>query len=256
MLILPITNESPPYGESHQNTIRALRPDAYSIILSTMLFPDNEDMRQKFAETHIAWLEHNDRTSALAGQPDKFDMFDFIESQSEGSKKNTFEERIRNCLLVGTAVKIITQFSYHEPEREVGKNKGMFLANHECLSSKIDLLSPSMRKKIWRDFRSVSHLWCAYVCLIQSGMTSLDDGTYLQGFDSECLPQDFIRLFLSYAVTYSASLLATKDRRNKMPIMSHEEIWYTPEGVVSPIKNLYIPKPTEASLQALKSYHA
>lgn len=255
MLVLPITYEPPSYDESQQSGLHKLRPDAYSIVISTMLFPDNDEMRQKFVEAHIAWLEQNNRTATLAGQPDKFDLFDFVASLPQDSRNGIFEKRIRNGMLVGTAVKIIVQYSYHAPEREVGKNKGLFLANHEYLSSKTDLLSPNMLKNIWRDFRSVSHLWCAYVSLIKDGMILFDDGTF-QGFESECLPQMFINSFLAYAVIYSAFLLTEKGRRNKMPIMNLEDFWYPPEGVVSPIKNLYIPTPTEASLQALKSYRA
>ena len=235
-------------------------------LLATMLYPADSATRERVANLWGAFLKQYPGP----GQPATDYQMAIFETLSE--HYTLPHKQWRAGMAAGRILRLVRQIATHRPKSEasVGKSIHVLTNTHEILGKS---MGRSVVREVWRDFRSVSHLWVAAEQLsltkrpkrpkIDFRHISEPNRTTLQGiFDLQGItdlhstitdnPQSVVSIaeeWRQFGETFQTS-------RQKSPLLDSEETWVVPKDYDLVENCPVIPALNQDESNCLASYRA
>ena len=221
-------------------------------VLAIMLFPENEKLQKQYI---CATLELNGTVDATFYKPYAIDKNDSPKILLDSPTSKQFSEKIvpkatQKAIVVGsmlTALYLMDMHEFESPSKSKARHIAIFLTR-KILNSDDKHLTLSERTvdKYWNEYKSVAHLWAAFVL----------NNEYTYHNDDNIFIPDAFPTFLEIAASLQdfGTSFSSDQLISNESILNLNSLWSLPEDMVRKKLN------TDSNLlhirEALKTYKA
>lgn len=196
---------------------------AYQVpILAVMLFPRNQDREKRlqweaaaYAFAYVGWIQSGAPDSFLAGFHPWIARL-WTLRQAPEAEMDAGLRRTARAVLSGEILRLLLICAQHHP-RHFKVERARALVSHLNQDRKYGA-SESLISKVWPEFKSVSHLWAAWLSRASSGA-------------GDSLSDEDALVHLTWAEIY-------RRKAEAVGILRPDEAWSPPESLNLPILDL------------------
>jgi len=254
---------------------------------ATMCFPDDLSLRQQYLNKKVIELKADMKDSVIGGTPLEEDENPFvqaiIEIKAEEFSFSLIDEAFKKYLLrtggdqvtlnalsqdksidsiernsfykgftAGLVlIKILQLDKHHEDGGSV--NKAFYLVEKQYEGKDFSRSSKTI-KNVWKDYKTVSHLWAAAYCLLHE-FDKKNEFMVIEWLESD-IPNNLLQLlqYAEYFRNFGENHFSNK--ATKTPTLDPQKSWVFPEKFPIQEQSLKVPKLQNLEIEALERYKA